>query len=147
MKKEKNTKTADDLRAAYSKLEAEVADKLQKSLKAYEEYVKARAVAASMKKEHSKIFANLRAAKYRAENPEKHIFYGKRRTQEMQPGYLRTKLKQMGVSHEETAKHPELLNIMREHLVAYRNRDASWNSIERRELLLSKIYEVQSKKP
>ena len=146
MKKEKITYSLEQLKRDNEQLEATLANKLEQLLSAHEEYEKAKKAVSAIKKKHKKLFANLYAAKYRREHPEKHILYGKKRTQEMQPGYLRTKLKQIGVSYREMEECPELLNIMREHLIAYRNRDSSWNRTKQRELLLSKIHKVLSKK-
>jgi hypothetical protein len=122
-----------------------VADKLEKTIQAYEDYLKARESMRTINKDNAKVLARLYAAKYRAEHLEKYAEHDKRRVIEMHPGYLRTKLKRIGVSHEETRKHPELLEIMREHLIAYRNRDSSWNRKKQKELLLSKIHKVLSK--
>lgn len=126
-------------------LKEDVAQKLAKSMEAYNEYVEAKRKLREINRKQSKQLARLYAAKYREEHPEKHIFYGKRRTQEMQPGYLRTKLKQIGVSYKEAEDYPELLDIMREHLIAYRNRDESWDRTKQRRILLSKINDVRSK--
>jgi hypothetical protein len=145
MKKEKMTSSLEELKRSSEQLEATLSSKLQQALSAYEEYEKAKNAVSAIREKHKKLFANLYAAKYRREHPEKYILYGKKRTQEMQPGYLRTKLKQIGVSYREMEECPELLNIMREHLIAYRNRDSSWNRTKQRELLLSKIHKVLSK--
>lgn len=126
-------------------LKEDVAQRLAKSMEAYNEYVEAKRKLREINRKQFKHLARLYAAKYRAEHPEKYKERDRRRVEEMQPGYLRTKLKQIGVSHEETVKHPELLNLMREHLIAYRNRDESWSRTKQSRILLSKINDVRSK--
>ena len=83
MKKEKMTYSLEQLKHDSEQLEATLANKLEQLLSAHEEYEKAKKAVSTIKKKHKKLFANVYAAKYRREHPEKHILYGKKRTQEI----------------------------------------------------------------